>query len=296
MVKVLTATISKEHTKTKWFDINEIEYVIQQPLEDAFALGLPIYYQQDGWQEVNHADITYENLYLSGHFKIKELTSKRISSFDYYDRFIGVGREFNITCVLLADGYSQFRISLEFQDHIFEILNNIEDLNSLSPLLEFSKKIDWGDFAHGLTPTSMHALSSQTLNHNIVCSEPAIKIYCEKFLIKKYEERLEHIKNSALLNDSTKAAFTAPQHAQTTNHHENEPHKKSNHRNDDVLSTQGRNALTRTAIALAKCLVPELSDVPTNEQLNMLIKLMEDEHNDIPCDIKTLKKHLTRPD
>lgn len=295
MANELVAMIAKEYSSAKWLDIKEIEYVVQQPLEEAFRFGLPIFYQQDGWQDVSQALVTCGKLYISGHFKITELTSSLIEQTDQNGFITHNKRLFNITCALLADGYTQFRLTSEIQDNIYEPLQDIQELNTLTPCIEFCKEVYWDSFDNPLAPPINHLQTIHSPQLAIVCTEQALKHYCEQFFIKKHDERLENIKNSRLLNESPKDVFTAPHYSQTTNHPTNAPHKKSAPRNENALAPQGRNALTRTARALAKCLVPELSDVPTNEQLNMLIKLMEDEHNDIPCDIKTLKRHLTNP-
>ncbi|MAR01461.1 MAG: hypothetical protein CMI00_13100 [Oceanospirillaceae bacterium] len=63
-----------------------------------------------------------------------------------------------------------------------------------------------------------------------------------------------------------------------------------------TLSTKTKNKMIKTARALALCITEELDDSPTTAQLREIIDRMEEEHGDIPCDIKTLRKYLTNPD
>ena len=296
MTSNLVATISDKYANTKWYSVEEIEYVLQQPIEESFKIGLPIYYKQSGWQEVYQADILMGKLYLHGSFKISTLTCSIINHTDSHTGLINGRRKLDVTCSLLADGYTQFRLTPEILDNLFEDMDNIQALNTLNPLLEFSQTTYSSEFNSLLNPPLNYLHSNPNHCSLIACPEQALKEYCEQYFINNYAERLENIETSKLVNSGQQGFVTAENTIQTTNISPNEPPKKSTPSKEDSLATQGRKPLTRTARALAKVIVPELSDVPTSSQLDELLRAMEYEHNDYNLTKKTLQKHLTNPD
>ena len=292
MTTELFATFSAEYSSIQWLGLEEIEYVLGQPIEDAFQKGLPLYYPLEGWQEISQCDIPIGKLFINGHCRIHHI---RKALFEV-ESFAGPGsyleRRLYLFCGLYADGFAQFKLTFDVLDHLW-IDNSIESLNTEEPPVGFDKEVRTFPHSCPESPPLNHTISKGTVDRRISAPIDAIKTYCKSNFVSRYEERIGLLQRAAEQTDDEKVDhyYVAPQL------HEISIPATENKQNDtDQISTQGRNALTRTARALAKCLVPELDDIPTPDQLRTLINVMEDEHNDIPCTIKVLKRHLTNPD
>lgn len=286
----LKVDISEDYKLLNWYSLEEIEYVIRQPITE--ALGLPIYYEIDSWQDVTEAEIFIGRIYLSGHFKIQNIHRKLFEVVDIYDRVTRTYREIHVECILKSDGYSRFYLPPEVQDQLFTA-DTVEELNSESSNVTFKKSIKCDDFGDtNMAPVNyMHSLTFW--KKPLQSHHDAISDYCEKFGISNYKERLELLEISR--KDKNKSCEPPTDEVARVLSDEKSKARESDE-NSDRLSTQGRNALIRTARALAKCIIHDLSDTPTSKEIEQLLNKMEEEHNDIPCSAKTLRVHLQNPD
>tara|TARA_Y100000296_G_scaffold7994_1_gene9451 strand:- start:296 stop:1174 length:879 start_codon:yes stop_codon:yes gene_type:complete len=288
----LFTTFSEEYASIQWLGLEEIEYVLGQPVEDAFQKGLPLYYPLEGWQEISQCDLPVGKLFVNGHCRIHHISKKLFEVESYSGPGSYLERRLYLYCGLYADGFAQFKLSFDVLDHLW-IDHNIESLNTEEPPVGFDKEVRTSPYSCPESPPLNYMISKGMVDRRISAPIDAIETYCKSNFVSRYEERIALLQRAAEQTEDEKVDHyyaPAPVYGQSTAASVNKLE------DTDQLSTQGRNALTKTARALAKCLVPELSDEPTNEQLNALVKIMEDEHNDIPHTIKTLKKHLTNPE
>ena len=290
MTSELFTTHSEEYANSEWLALEEIEYVLQQPVEDAFQNGLPLYCPINGWQEVSQAEVPIGKLFIAGHCRIHRITTKFFEIESTHPPGSYIERRLYLSCGLYADGYAKFRLPFDALENLWNV-TKIEDLNNQQPPAEFNQEVRTFQYNCPERPPLNYLLNKQMACQKIASSLKYIRDYCELHFISGYDQRIEMLQRAAEQTDDEKADhyYINPRL------HELSASAKEN-KDTDRISTQGRNSLIRTARALAKCLVPELDDIPTPDQLKMLVKLMEDEHNDIPCDVKTLKKHLTNPD
>ena len=292
MTSELFTTHSNDYSSIEWLGLEEIEYIVVQSVQDAFKKGLPLYYPTESWQEISQAEVPVGKLFISGHSRIHHLTEKlfEIESFPLPGSYLE--RRLNISCGLYADGYAKFRLTFDVLDNLWDV-RNIEDLNNQKPPVEFNQEVRTSPYNAPERPPLNYLLSKQMACQKIVSSLKHVRDYCELHFISGYDQRIEILRSLAEQTDDEEVDqyYVHPRIDEISI-----PEATNTQNNTDRISTQGRNSLMRTARALAKCLVPELDDIPTPDQLKMLVKLMEDEHNDIPCDVKTLKKHLTNPD
>lgn len=291
MTTELFATFSEEYASLQWLGLEEIEYVLGQPVEDAFQKGLPLFYPLEGWQEVSQAEVPLGKLFIHGHCRIHHISKELLEIECFSPPGSYLERRLYLSCGLYSDGFAQFKLPFDVLDHLW-IGSDIESLNTEKPPVEFDKEVRTSPYSCPESPPLNIMISKGMVDRRISAPVDAINTYCKSNFVSRYEERIALLQRAAEQTDDEKVDHyyvTAPVYGQTT------AASATQQKDADQLSTQGRNAMTKTARALAKCLVPELSDEPTTEQLNELFRIMEDEHNDIPCTIKTLRRHLTCP-
>jgi hypothetical protein len=279
---------TENYANLDWLGLEEIEYIISQPVEEAHKNGLNLYYPMEGWQSITQADIPIGKLFIAGHFRIHAI-EKKIFEIEYTGRSGSyLERRLYLSCGLYVDGFTRFRLPFDVLDNLWNV-TDIEDINAENPPVNFDKEVHTTPYNCPERPPLNYFISNQLVCNQISTTVQQIRSYCERNFVTGYEERIQNCNN---------AASSSQDEERNSHYIPNKPleNVSASQKVNDEISTQGRNSLIRTTRALAKCLISELDDVPTPSQLKELIKLMEEEHNDIPCTEKTLKSHLINPD